>query len=403
MVTHGTTGDIIPFVRLAAGLRDRGHESVLITHQPYESLARRAGAEFVAIDSAADYAEHLTRTPNLLRVRSAADLREFYDQSRLFEQLRVECDAMAARHRPGDTVLVGRHGSALSMLIAADLLGAPAAWVALSPSQLITSKITEFFVETGLGAEMNRVRAGYGLGPVTGRTDWFRPASMTLALWPEWFDAAGPPAPPGTQVVGFLSGDELAIDDPVGLNSAPLAALFDGPELPVLVTGGTGRALHQRFYPVAVAAAAALGRPALVVTPHRGLLPESLPRGVRWLPEVPFAQVLPRFAAIVHHGGVGTAMSALRAGVPQVIMAHGLDRPDNAGRLAGLRLARWTQPRDWTVGAVSVQLGQAVADADYRDRAMATLAGDDADKAVRMAAEALEDMVVHATDGEVFR
>lgn len=34
MVTHGSGGDIIPFARLAAGLIERGHEPVLLTHQP---------------------------------------------------------------------------------------------------------------------------------------------------------------------------------------------------------------------------------------------------------------------------------------------------------------------------------------------------------------------------------
>lgn len=402
IVTHGTMGDIIPFVRLAAGLRERGHEPVLLTHQPYEAHARRIGAEFVPIDSAAGYAELLAQTPGLLRMRSAAHVREFYKQGRLFDQLRFEIDTMVARHRPGDTVLVGRHGSALSVLIAADLLGAPAAWVVLSPSQLITSRVGEFFIEAGLGTEIDRVRAGYGLGPVVKFPEWLRSVRLTLALWPEWFDAAGPPAPPGTQVVGFIAGDQLPIDGSGERMPAPVASLFSGPEPPVLVTGGTGRALHEQFYPVAVAAAAQLGRPALVVTPHRDLLPEPLPHGVSWLSRVSFAEVLPRFAAIVHHGGIGTAMRALQAGVAQVIMAHGLDRPDNAARLAGLQLAQWTQPRNWTVATVSGQLQHAVTDADYRARAITTLASDDTGKAVRMAAEELESLLRPASDDEVF-
>ncbi len=403
MVTHGTTGDVLPFVRLAAALRDRGHEPLLITHRPYAAHARRAGVEFAPIDTAAAYAEHLSRTPDLLRVRSPADLRAFYDQSHLFEQLRVECDVMARAHRPGDTLLVGRHGSALSVLIAADLLGAPAALVALSPSQLITSAITEFLIGAGLGAEISRVRAGYGLDPVTDRSGWFGPGGRTLALWPEWFDAAGPPAPPGTRMAGFVDGDELGFRGPTGRIPDAGRALFAGPEPPVLVTGGTGRALHDEFYPVAVAAAAELGRPALVVTPHRPLLPDPLPDGVTWLPAVPFAQVLPRCAAIVHHGGIGTAARALRAGTPQVILAHGLDRADNASRLAGLRLARWAPPRDWTTSGIAALIGQAVADVGYWDRAMTACAADDPERAARTAAGALENLLASDAAEEVLR
>src|SRR5262249_47558544 len=155
-------GDIIPFVRLAAGLIEQGHEPVLVTHQPYESYARRIGAEFVPIDNTADYAEHMVRSTDLLRLRSAADLRLYYEQNGLFDQLRLECDTLAAWHRPGDTVLVGRYSTGLSVLVAAEVLDAAAAWVAVSPTQLMTSRVSEFYITTGLGPEIDRVRAAYG-------------------------------------------------------------------------------------------------------------------------------------------------------------------------------------------------------------------------------------------------
>jgi rhamnosyltransferase subunit B len=392
MVTHGSGGDIIPFVRLAAGLIERGHEPVLLTHQPYESYARRIGAEFVPIDNTADYAEYMVRSTDLLRLRSPADLRLYYEQNGLFDQLRLECDTLAAWHRPGDTVLVGRYSTGLSVLVAAEVLDAAAAWVAVSPTQLITSRVSEFYITTGLGPEIDRVRAAYGLGPVTDFRSWLRSARLTLGLWPEWFDAAGTAAPPGVQVAGFVAGDELGIDDSGGELPEPVAALLGGPESPVLATGGTGRALHEQFYPVAVAAAARLGRPTLVVTPYPELLPEPLPPTMTWVPRVSFLRVLPHCAAIVHHGGIGTAMRALRAGVPQVIMAHGMDRPDNAARLAKLELAQWTQSQDWTVSGVCAQLRDAVADTGYRVRARTILMDDDAGTAVTTAVEALESL-----------
>jgi rhamnosyltransferase subunit B len=400
MVTHGTAGDILPFIRLAKGLRERGHEPVLMTHQPYEDYARRVGAEFVPTDSAAGFAKHMIQTFDLLRARTAPDMRRFYEQSGAFDQLWVECDILAARYSPGDTVLVGRYGTALSVLIAAEFLGAPAAWLALYPSQLITSPVQEYILKRALGAELDRGRAEYGLGPVTDFSAWLRSARLTLGLWPEWLDAAGPPAPPHIRVTGHVGGDELGVDDFWGQMPEPIASLMNGPVPPVLVTGGTGRALHEEFYRVAVGAAAQLERPTLVVTPYRDLLPRSLPPTMTWMPRAPFAQLLPHFAAMLHHGGIGTVMRALRAGVPQVIMAHGFDRPDNSVRLAGLGLAQWTPPQDWAVPTVYAQLQHAVTDAGYRARAMAVMADDDTGKAVTTAAEALETMLASAV-GEV--
>src|SRR5262249_47793402 len=49
--------------------------------------------------------------------------------------------------------------------------------------------------------------------------------------------------------------------------------------------------------------------------------------------------LLPRASALVHHGGIGTALQALAAGIPQLIVPVFLDQPDNGRRLARLGVA----------------------------------------------------------------
>lgn len=112
--------------------------------------------------------------------------------------------------------------------------------------------------------------------------------------------------------------------------------------------------LRIEFYPVALAALARTGRTGLVVTPDRAALPDPMPAGLHWYPRLPFATVLPEVAAVLHHGGIGTAVRALRSGTPQVIMAYGADRPDNAERLAAHGLARWTAEHEWSAPAVAM-------------------------------------------------
>ena len=53
----------------------------------------------------------------------------------------------------------------------------------------------------------------------------------------------------------------------------------------------------------------------------------ELPVGIRVVGETPFAQLFPRMAAVIHHGGTGTTNLAARAGVPQVIVPHLADQP----------------------------------------------------------------------------
>ena len=59
---------------------------------------------------------------------------------------------------------------------------------------------------------------------------------------------------------------------------------------------------------------------------------------------VPLTPLLPRCAALVHHGGIGTAAQAMAAGVPQLIMALAHDQYDNAARIQKLGIGDWTTP-----------------------------------------------------------
>jgi rhamnosyltransferase subunit B len=50
--------------------------------------------------------------------------------------------------------------------------------------------------------------------------------------------------------------------------------------------------------------------------------------------------VLPQARLIVHHGGIGTAVDALRTRTPQWLFPGAHDQPDNAERLRRLGVAR---------------------------------------------------------------
>ena len=62
--------------------------------------------------------------------------------------------------------------------------------------------------------------------------------------------------------------------------------------------------------------------------------------------------------AVIHHGGMGTVGWATAAGVPQLVLAMGADRPDNAARLQHLGVAGYLPPRAWQPSAVAEQLGK---------------------------------------------
>jgi UDP:flavonoid glycosyltransferase YjiC (YdhE family) len=77
---------------------------------------------------------------------------------------------------------------------------------------------------------------------------------------------------------------------------------------------------------------------------------KPLPANVRMVRWMPLSALLPTCAAILHHGGSGTTFAALAAGVPQVVLPHGADRPWHAKAVAqrGVGLALELEHADAT-------------------------------------------------------
>jgi UDP:flavonoid glycosyltransferase YjiC (YdhE family) len=77
------------------------------------------------------------------------------------------------------------------------------------------------------------------------------------------------------------------------------------------------------------------------------------------------ADVLPYCSAVITHGGHGTVMKALIAGVPLVVVPLGRDQPDNAARVvhagAGTRLRKKA-----SVSALRAAAAQVIEDPRYR-------------------------------------
>lgn len=88
-----------------------------------------------------------------------------------------------------------------------------------------------------------------------------------------------------------------------------------------------------------------------LVTTGMGLDPQRLRDGgrVQVVRSVPHRQVMKQADLVITHGGHGTVMKALVAGVPMVVLPHGRDQPDDAvcveARGAGLRLPKDASPQ----------------------------------------------------------
>lgn len=111
------------------------------------------------------------------------------------------------------------------------------------------------------------------------------------------------------------------------------------PERPrITVTLGTVAPLMTGVGPVERIAAAATKIDAEFVVAIGGNADTSsltdLPDNVRLAGYVPLGPLLASSTAVIHHGGAGTTLTALDAGVPQIVVPQGADGPINAAAVA---------------------------------------------------------------------
>ncbi|MGL5018593.1 MAG: glycosyltransferase, partial [Luteolibacter sp.] len=127
--------------------------------------------------------------------------------------------------------------------------------------------------------------------------------------------------------------EDLAVQN---LIEPELERFLSAGEKPVLFTAGTGQVHAEGFFKTALQVVTELGCRAIFLTSKREQVPADLPESVRVVAYAPFSTLLPRAAAMVHHGGIGTLSQCLAAGIPQLVVFMSLDQPDNAARIERL-------------------------------------------------------------------
>ncbi len=210
---------------------------------------------------------------------------------------------------------------------------------------------------------LNQARAEFGLAPLRDMPDLMGKASRILVCSSPSYDFAPGSVPANVCYVGPQLDDAAgtAVGSPwagppggplvlVGLSSTVMrqegllqraADALGQLQVRGLVT--TGPAVDPAVDPAVIAA-----RPNVTVT--------------RW---VRHADVLPHCSAVITHGGHGTVMKALIAGVPLVVVPLGRDQPDNADRVvhagAGTRLRT-----NASVSALCAATARVIDDPRYR-------------------------------------
>ncbi len=392
--TLGSLGDLHPYVAVARALVARGHQAVIASAEDYRVAVESAGVEFAAAGpSMASFGDYRALIVRLFDGRHGP---EFLMRELVMPHLHAAYAGLE-RAAAGADVLVS-HPLAVTLPLLAQRRNLPWVSTVLAPLSLMSdhdppvidgAPWLRHLRRLGPGAygilfglikrsvrhweaPLREFRAELGLPPMDRMAMFegqFSP-QLNLALFDAPLAQPQPDWPPYTRVCGSPIFDGVAPDTPV---SADVARFLDAGEPPVVFALGSSAVwIAGDFWRHAAAATQQLGRRALLVTGPA--LPQDLPEGVRAFPYVPYSQVFPRAAAVVHQAGIGTLAQALRAGRPQLMVPVAFDQPDNARRAQALGLARTLPFRKAGAQRLAAELAALLLDAAYAGAAGAVAA-----------------------------
>ncbi len=346
-------GTVPPEVGTVRRLTARGHRVVVLAEDTMADEVRAAGGVFVPWSTAPN---RPTRRPEDDPYRDW----ECTNPKQLFERLMetqfvgpaaayaADTSAAVAQHRPGAVLsslfsvgaMVAAQGAGLPLAVLMPNLyplptpGAPPFGSGLRPARTpwgraahagLRALTTRLF--DGSLPQVNALRAAYSLPPLRHFWDQVRSADQQIVLTSRDFDV--PAARPDTvRYVGPV------LDDPAWAEPwTPPAG-----EHPLVLVAMSSTYMEQQSSLQAVADALGTLPVRGLVTTGPALDPDAIraPANVTVVASAPHAEVLRHARVVVTHGGHGTVMKTLAAGLPMVVMPHGRDQKDNGARVSDL-------------------------------------------------------------------
>lgn len=364
ILTMGSRGDVQPYVALGVALQKAGVRVRIATLESFASLVTGYGLECYAIQG--DLAD-VMKSQAADNARRADNPLKFALSFNELKKLAVSLQAGFFAACQDADLVVYHPGMALGYYAAQacgipSVLGLP---FPMTPTRAYPSLI--FYDGPRLGGAYNllthkilqqvfwmaasgnlrdfwkrafgRLPENFG-NPLPRQTSATRPTVVSCS--PHVFAQAAD-FPPHVHHTGFWFLDE----EPGWTPPAALTDFLERGPAPVYVGFGSIGDPKQAAQTARTVAEALrqTGQRGILATGWQGGSDETLPDSIFTLDSVPHAWLFPRMAAVVHHGGAGTTAAGLRAGVPSVVIPHGLDQPAWARRVYELGVGAKPIPR----------------------------------------------------------
>lgn len=368
ILTHGSRGDVQPFAALAKALVEAGHEAMVGAPASSAYLVEPYGACLIPFD------DTVSKLLAGQEVREAIEtdyhgMRGKKGQIQIlfrFRRLMAKMlDDIALAAECGADIVV--HHVGLPGHEVAERLGVPAVPVCLHPSYVPTRSFPNprfpFWVPRALNrasylstkllmwtisgntGRWRKDRLGlpyrYGHRNVLRRPD--RTPATILQAFSKYILPPEPSYPGWVHTTGYWTLPASADWVPPG----ELSDFLTAGAPPIYVGfGSMAGADPRRTGRLVVEAIRRAKARAVIASGWGGIQSDNAEWGdVLYINEAPHGWLLPRMAAVVHHGGSGTTGAALAAGRPQVVCPFVADQPFHARRMHEMGVASTPQPQ----------------------------------------------------------
>jgi sterol 3beta-glucosyltransferase len=391
IIAPGSRGDVQPYVALGKGLTKAGHTVRFVTSLSYQTLVNSNGLELWPVES------------NMQEIIENEKMREVLENGSLLASM-----AQMSRVMKRNAILITEKSLAASQGMDVVLSGIGGLFIAMSVAEKLGLPFlqafnvpftpTRFFPGVFLPKLPNFPGRVFNLlsHHLTRQIVWqtYRTADelvrhqiLGLSHEPFWgpfktnclkeypviygFSPLVIPKPPDWGNNIFVTGYWF-LDTQDNWDPPPeLLEFMDSGPTPVYIGfGSMSNRKPEETTDLILNALCRTGQRAILLSGWSGLQKQNLPSSVFMIDSIPHSWLLPRVAAVIHHGGAGTTAASLMAGVPSIIIPFHGDQPFWGQRILELKVGPKPIPRKkLSANLLASAIEEALTDKNMRQRA----------------------------------
>ncbi len=362
----GTAGDVYPLVAIAKALNKKEYNIEFATTSNFKSIVEKNGIKYRQILDDQFYTD-LINHPGIHELSKTLELVADYFIEKATPAI---CDFIKTVSNKEDKLLVIAAGTAaFGTRMAQEKYNISTILVHLTniglPSKIVPPRTNPYYVEKYIPSifqpltqwlanyfiigpklcnPLNKIRVEHNLPKIETRNfgAWYNDATSLLAMFPTWYtqwadkpEDCKPPSDLPSRAV--FCGFPLYDGKPSSYQMPEDVDIFlKKYSKPLLISLGSGSTKALSLYKTCAEVAEQLEAPMIFLSKNQENIPKDLSDWILVKDYLPHSHILPLTSGIVHHGGVGTAAEALRAGTYQIIVPSVYDQYDTARRVTTL-------------------------------------------------------------------